>query len=1242
MKNTIRASAFCIALLTCLSAFLWHTSAAKEDPIEKLLMLPAPPRPNPLVKPYRSRDKDFYNPNKPPRDDAPADELIDYWIQQASLAGSLRYTPEPSAKTLARLKKEIEDDPSKLANLVKLFGSEKDGYEFVKSVYDNQGENGSIGEDDRSRIREWLTNNSPYYSDELRSAAEQVSDVNEYVSNQEELLALTRYDFNKARPIIDRLMSGGGTSTRALALWALYRHALDTDSLGDIERYRDELKAMVENKDLPDGMRDLAMDALVHEKDFPGRDDWYYGLMSDETLVKMQRFTGLTTLIRISPDEKYADKMIDLLKSSDRNVRGAAVRNLTEKLDSNNPDILRALLPWLEDKNWAVDNGNVRRTIVQKLSEIEMPEAVPSLIALLDERSPDVPKRPGMNTAANSVVPAAKLPANMAANAVSAANAAVANALAAVNAAVADFAASDEPYPLRNSALDALIKQKDPRAAGPLRRLLGQTEEPYAQRKLVQALFASGGFTTLEQMDAIEAAVTAELAGSNVMALSYTSGYSDNTNTATARIPKGEFIRANLFVALTGEDRVTDELASALVSRIANLDKRDPARAQIYRRMILRWQNAPIDSLLLLDIRTGRADAAGILRSLARAKALRETHGPEIAALSEGVPSAQGLAACFVNEPYGYAAAVENTEPRAREALYACARLIRAELPIAKAAIDLNSPDKRLSIAAERYLISEDSPEAQRLVRAKHPNEAFITGSWNWFFVDGYVGADNELLANLFFDGINEGSVYLESPEPDTYIRTREKQLREEVLKTPDLNGVYWFDDAYIRLYKDRVVFSWDEDESRYRERVLERHEFDEFAAFLADNDVDSMPPYIDCDGPYCLKAELLMLGKNGGRRIWGGGYMNSQFFKGLIERIKRMKAAPADVKYALAREVPGLEVISASDQFYVDTVWKSDSGIIASAIDRSVRTRVADEIRKQVTGSGEDRPADDADVRLAKRDKLKSERRYEGRSWKTVTDKGLGADVAQPAGFDQMPVSGGFSVAGGESSWKARIGGVEYRGSNDGIVKWSNGRSSKLTGGSYTNLVLSGNGRWLLAGRLEDSYISSISRIDTATGKVYPVAMDITYGYLQPDAYIPSLGKILVSTRVGSYEWEIGEPDEDDAAFGREEFDPDAMRLVDPATGAVFPAKGEFRPLAQQTFRPLQAAGRPNEFWAAITDPESGATDVGIYETKFFTFRSVKRLPKIVFSSMAMYVDEPANKIYFAYRGHLLAVPLK
>ena len=165
---------------------------------------------------------------------------------------------------------------------------------------------------------------------------------------------LAKYNWDAIRPTVDRLYGDSGQPvSRVLATWALYRHSLAEGLSGDTDRYRDELKAVVEDKKATPGMRDLAFDALVKEPDWSGRDEWYYSLLEDETLGDLRvggaSYTGLTTIIMYSPPEKYQDKMIELVKSTNLTVRNAAARNLAIIADREHPDAVRALLPWLED-----------------------------------------------------------------------------------------------------------------------------------------------------------------------------------------------------------------------------------------------------------------------------------------------------------------------------------------------------------------------------------------------------------------------------------------------------------------------------------------------------------------------------------------------------------------------------------------------------------------------------------------------------------------------------------------------------------------------------------------------------------------------------------------------------------------------------------------------------------------------------------------------------------------------------
>jgi hypothetical protein len=99
---------------------------------------------------------------------------------------------------------------------------------------------------------------------------------------------------------------------------------------------------------------------------------------------------------------------------------------------------------------------------------------------------------------------------------------------------------------------------------------------------------------------------------------------------------------------------------------------------------------------------------------------------------------------------------------------------------------------------------------------------------------------------------------------------------------------------------------------------------------------------------------------------------------------------------------------------------------------------------------------------------------------------------------------------------------------------------------------------------------------------------------------------------------------------------------LLTPNTGETRIVTGEFAPLLQEGKRFLQATGKADEFWAAILDREKDQTQIGRYNLKSFSFTPVLTVPHINFDSMSMWVDEKHNKVYVAYHGQLISIPLQ
>ena len=1251
MKRFVSALAFCFLLLVTLGFFLFPPVEAKDNVLLALLNLPAPPPPNPLVTvKSRSRDPKFYDKSAPPKDSAPIDELLDYWKQQNSLYQKLRYSPEMPETSRERIMREIDKDPNLLTNYLHVLAGDPKAADFVKEIYDREGTGGVFSREQRGKIKRWLTFNSPYFSNDLYRLAQQAGDTTDsYVSNQEELLALTHVDFDKAQPLIDRLYANSSQRvSQVLAKWALYRHALDTGSTSDIDRYRDELKAVVEDKTGMDGMRDLAMDALVSEKEWPGRDKWYYGLLSDESLVNMPRFTGLTTLMLVSPEEKYVEKMLEMVKNDNPAVRGAAVRNLIG-LERSNPEIIRAFLPWLEDPKWAVSASDTRASVIAALAAIEMPESVPGLLKVMDEKAAGGDNRyraantmaNAANTAVNSMSYSANVMANMMAN--------VANAMANTYS-YKGSTGSQAYYPYRSEAIRALAMQKDIRAVPALRRVLYEVEG-YERDGVVKTLIQCHGFSVTEQLDGVETVAKNIRANpelnvesvymSNVAAnapRNYTASgvdyyYSSNTNTAPHPFGPAD-VKQILGHQLIHSSEVSDELAHAVEGRIEILDAKEPALAKVLRGIVLKWQGTAIDILLLRDLKNGKAESEAIVRLLSERAGLRERLPNEVGEAKTGTPTAAGIAACISEDPSELASMLVSENIETKTATLACARLIRASLPVSKVAEFVRSPDKLLALAAERYLESEDSPQARTIVLSLHPNEAKIMGARSCFQVEGsspYYGS--EYLVSLFASISETAHDRPLVPVCDYAddLDTLEKRLQKEVKDYQELLGVYAFSGNFVKIYKDKVLFSWDDDDSRYHERALTGEEFDRLKDYMAVNRVDDLKPFLDCVGE-CSNGELIMLGRNGGRRVFYKSTGHIDFFAGLGKFFDDLKLTPAKLKYTLSKDLPGLEILFADDNHNAETVWKNSDDLRILASDTKVRKKVDEDVADLEDEYNEDPDIPAPDLGrpdYSKITKVRASRSLEGFAWYRLAKDGAAEPAAQPPQMEYFPPRDGLAVQPTAEQWKARAGNLEFRADETGLFKVTRGQISKMLTGSYGSPVLTPNGRWVVATKYDEDSGSLLVRVNVATGKEYKVEFE-RFPSAIPKAFIPSINKVLV---MGKYEGEGGD------------YDPDAAEgpyfLLDPETGTLQPAPGEYRPLEQQTFRPLQHASKPNEFWAALPDTSKKETVVGIYDINHFGFKQVLKIPKMVFDSMAMWVDEPAGKVYFVYRGHLLSLPL-
>ncbi|MEP6902570.1 MAG: hypothetical protein ABJA66_12515, partial [Actinomycetota bacterium] len=530
-----------------------------------------------------------------------------------------------------------------------------------------------------------------------------------------------------------------------------------------------------------------------------------------------------------------------------------------------------------------------------------------------------------------------------------------------------------------------------------------------------------------------------------------------------------------------------------------------------------------------------------------------------------------------------------------------------------------------------------------------HPNEAKILGARHSFNAENGIGYGNEYLRDLFVS-VNDSLKFL--PPYLYYLYADgsedEKILQKEVKENQELLGIYAYDKNFIRIYKDKAVFSWQDDPARFRERTLTVEEFEGLKNFLVSQRVNELPPFLSaCDG--CEAKELLMLGRNGGRRVFVLAQPLPPFFAELENIFAEMRRQPAQIHYHLEKNVAGLEVLYADEILKARTVWKNGEDFRLLIDDMNLRKQTEKEVEELANAevneeSDEEEPSKEEIVKRQKAEKenqkLARQKAIGSYVWYKFDKDKLAETTVQPPLVEYIPLLDGFAVQPNEQQWKARTGNLEIRADEEGLYKISRGQIAKIRSGYYNNPLVTPNGRWAIAIKYAgeearqgdgegDSYASSLVRVNLLTNKEFKVKIESDYDGFETVAFLPALNKVLIFS---SY----GEGEESSTEKEGEFF------LLDADSGLVQPLKGEARPLLQQTFRSLQSvAASADEFWTALPDREKNATQFGIYNAKTLAFKPLLTIPQIVFDSLAMWIDEKENKIYFVYEGQLLALPL-
>lgn len=278
-------------------------------------------------------------------------------------------------------------------------------------------------------------------------------------------------------------------------------------------------------------------------------------------------------------------------------------------------------------------------------------------------------------------------------------------------------------------------------------------------------------------------------------------------------------------------------------------------------------------------------------------------------------------------------------------------------------------------------------------------------------------------------------------------------------------------------------------------------------------------------------------------------------------------------------------------------------------------------------------------------------------RDWRFLSNGKLGWTVSRPDGFSPFStrISDSFDVlylparekptaknryhkeprefyfSDDSQPWQVVWESKAVRGGRSGLDHWGTwicekGRQpEKLFDKAISHQLVSPDGHWLV-GTLDKKLVC----YDLNQRKAVPIDDAETVSSFYASYYLPDQHKVLLIRP------------EQVPPRSYEHWQPEAVyRLLDPATGKTSKIErmDYWAQWQQHMSRPFQPTLRPNVMWFAVKGP--GHTMLGRFDTKTFRFLNWTRIEPFEFDSDHVWVDEPAKKFYFIFRGHLLRLPL-
>ena len=1206
---------------------------AQEDVTKILLQVPAPVGTN-IV--FEAPDV-AANYDNPPADDAPLEELIEYWSVWGRVNTEAGFAPFPSQKIRERVYEYVRENPGEIDKFLGiLFSSPVGRKQFLEMLND---ENIAIPE----RIRSSFSKNPDLVfiedTNELKNLSLAVYDSNGGIVGYEPLFRLAVMDPDGYREIAKTLIKDTeNPMTRLLTIGELYvldRKALDETSAS---KWRAELVSALDSPAASPLTRIIALNSLARGGNYPGLKDWYIKQLKDRTKDAPNLVNNMATLKYLPnflPPGEIDKDFIALVDSQDPIVREVARTGLIRSLNEDNPEVVRACLASLTDDNWVSDKKmqeRIRLNVLFALLKTKVPKSVPILINGIKEKTKQIEElskiENPLKTKTDSDSPRGGIT--------------TVRRVRPPRTPDREMSAI-EVYRKRSFWITALGYQIDKRAIPVLRELIPKALKP-DRRDLVKFLYKAGGFDSEQILGALDKVVVDSQADYTERREEWKEAVEEFDPVGIYKTTKEERItilesplpptragvvlssdarRTKLLIPPVEEGEVEGYLAEALVQDrnpgkefVTGLIKRVRDAQSEEKRIgylsFLNSLNAPEAITALIElVAKGQGDPESFVRLMINRKVVIGSDG-FTTLINSPSPAVKGLSVCLGNDPEMDKNVLQRSD-KATAAFLACARLIRKTIDLNSVSALVSSKDAISRFAAIKYLESVDTDESRKVLWAAFPELQLILGPREVFGEPGMDGIE--------VGGMKELHEQVGAPEfvsarfPFGYSGddSEEYRLKRLFLNESDLEKVIFYDDVFLRIEGKRVVVQVNDRRSRFFTRELSEVEsaevIDLFQKLYLSENLNLLEKTCDFR---CDRTQVLVADRMGGRRFYSRQTNEGKPFFGLKGLVSKLRSPKGKVGYEAQRQIPGLKVILDGSDRQVYSLDENGGQLYVLLYDKAR----ADALEKKF--AAKDRPPQGIGSGISESKEDLKKQYQEQFTWHRLDKAGLSDPVPTPEGLE-LPLPDQRSKS--TSSWSCsqpERGINEWKGDPELLQKFKD---------DHTYVVIDEKKELLVGVDKEFKLV----RLRAGEKKTEPLALPKGFKYVLSEEYNKTTESFIVEAG--------NEIDSGEKTYNKEPFLRGETEYF-----ILSPESFSFRKL-EVSRRVLCAADkRSNDKkvrkWVAVSEGQQ--TQVGIFDAATLAFETKLEVTNLRFDTPSFRPAKDGKSLYVVHRGHLLWIPLE